>query len=276
MENIEHELREWRETPEQLVSTSSLAKHKGLQPRDPRSTSSREVPSAEAASKLHIERLQDVLRANSTAELDPLLVARIEGKLFVVDGHHRLAAYQRAQRPQVRARVRTMSLQRASLLSKLVNNDGIKLPLTRGQSAESAWQYVTTVTARGRLPLPAGDSFRKVAARFGVASHETIRGMLQRVPAVAERLTAGDFPSQWCDAATGWPMWVYVRSELRDRFGQDMASDVRHQRQLERCARGIAKLLATHDRDVFRKAYAEVTGEGLEDADGAADGGGDF
>jgi hypothetical protein len=256
MEILEHELREWREMPAEALPVSRLVTHGGLQPRNPRVRRLKESARAEQASELHTERLAASLSADSTKEYEPLLVAEVEGKQYVVDGHHRLAAYKRARRRQVPVRIRRMELERAALLSKLVNTDHVKLPLTRGEAAESAWAYLAAITARGRMPLPNGQSLRSVAEKFGVASHETIRGMLKRLPLIAERLRENDIPPQWCDEATGWPLWNHVRNELRDRFGEiDFDPDVQAQRQIARCAKGIAKLIEDYDLETFRRAY---------------------
>jgi uncharacterized ParB-like nuclease family protein len=266
MDSLMQEISEWRQVSPTIMPVRKLVKHEGLQPRNPRVTRLKESNQAEKASALHVDRLADLLRANSSNQLDPLLVAKVGEQYYVVDGHHRLMACQRAGRKEVAVCIKEMQLDRAALLSKLVNSDGVKLPLTRGQAAESAWQYVAWRTHRGKYPLPKGDSLREIAARFGVSSHETIRSMLARITQVDEQLVSRLIPREWCDPVTGWPLWTHVRSQLRDRFGEEgLQSDQREEREIARCAQGIVRLLDQFDHETYSKAFALVAAQQRED-----------
>src|SRR6185312_6206370 len=122
----------------------------------------------EASSEDHTGTMLLALRASKEVQLEPVLLAEIDGGLLVVDGHHRLSAYQRAQRETIPARVTPMGRRMAVMVSKLVNCEGRALAMHREQRAEAAWQYLAEVTRRGALGLPVGESLRTVWKQFGI------------------------------------------------------------------------------------------------------------
>jgi hypothetical protein len=85
------------------------------------------------------------LKASHDVQLEPLLVAEIEGRLGVVDGHHRLKAYRRAQRETIPAPVMPMNRQQAVLVSKLLNCADRALEMHPEQRRDVAWQYLVVV-----------------------------------------------------------------------------------------------------------------------------------
>jgi hypothetical protein len=237
----------------------------GFQPRDPRATRAVDVAKEEDALEKHIGRMQAILAADPLAQLDPVLVAVIEGRRFVVDGHHRLAAYRRAGRFTIPTRERSMTAEHAALLSRLVNLDGVKLPLTSGQCAESAWQFVAAVTGRGRLPLKvAGLSSRTVAARFGNISHGTVDNMVSRLRPTKEAVDAGNqFSTATLDPITGWPKWRYARGSAAMPF-DDADSEIKEAAKVGKCVAGLARLLDKFGAEVYQKAAQVLWAEALE------------
>jgi hypothetical protein len=126
--------------------------------------------------------------------------------LFVVDGHHRLKAYRRAQRDTIPARVCPMDRRMAVLVSKLVNCSGRALEMHPEQKLDAAWQSLAALTGRGVIGLPEGESCRSIGGRFGIG-HVTVHRMLRRLPEV----NPGEWPPAALDEGTGFPRWRYVR-----------------------------------------------------------------
>lgn len=247
MENLERELAEWRSTPARELSLSKVKIDPAFQPREMRLVRFRDWSKTEARSREHVDMMRRHLEANTGNTVEPILAADVDGVLYLVDGHHRIQAHKLARRRQVPARVRRMTREHAVLLSKLVNLDGVKLPMEGEQRRDAAWQYLAEVTLRGRLPLPDGESLRTMEARFGV-SKDTIAAMLRKLPKVS--------PAEWrpeaCDPGTGWPRWKYVRGSgwTDGRWTQpDEAQQVR--KDAERVAKGLAKLRDKCEADAW-------------------------
>jgi hypothetical protein len=202
--------------------------------------------------------------------LEPPLVARIDGVFYVVDGHHRLRAYRLARRVSVPVRIKETTWMHASLLSKLVNADGTKLPMHPEECREAAWQFLAQVTGRGRFTLrEIGMSLREVAAMFNVSSQQTIANMMDKMVSTKHALDAASFDSSWCDAITGWPRWKDARSPGGLPF-DDVPIDVREAHRRARCRAAIAKLQEQYGRDVYDLAHAELTCEDAQQQEAEA------
>jgi hypothetical protein len=237
---IEQTLQRLQAADVRHVPLTELKTDDALQPRDFRMVPYREKDRVENRSAEHIGGLLQALRGSSDVQLEPLLIAEIEGTLLVVDGHHRLKAYQRAQRDTVPVRVIPMDRQRAVLVSKLVNCTGRALEMHPEQKRDAAWQYLAAVTQHGRIKLPKGESTRTVAGRFctGVA---TIHRMLHRLRNVN--------PQEWhtdaLDPGTNFPRWRYVRDAGAGwrEMKENMASEQLIQHEAEKLARKIGALI---------------------------------
>lgn len=265
MDRLERELAEWRATPPRDLPLSKVEIDPALQPRDERLVSFRDRPRADAASQDHIDRMRHHLEANTGHTVEPVLVADVEGTLYLVDGHHRLRAHKLARRRQVPARVRRMTRERAVLLSKLVNLDGVKLPMHAEQRRDAAWQYLAEVTMRGRLPLPEGESQRTVRARFGIGSKDTIGAMLRKLP----KVNPTDYPSDACDPGTGWPRWRHARGSGApiDEWLAKLDPEQRTEREAERIAGKLAKLRDKADPEAWRRALHLLAKDAKADRD---------
>jgi ParB-like chromosome segregation protein Spo0J len=179
-----------------------------------------------------------------------VLVADVGGGLFVVDGHHRLKAYRRAQRETIPARVYPMDRHRAVVVSKLVNCGERALEMHPEQCRDAAWQYLAAVTRRGAMKLPPGDSCRTLAGRFGIGK-DTVSNMLRKLPKVNPTDYAGAL-----DPGTGWPRWRTVR-EGPAGWKQDLEEmDVEQvtQHRAEAMAKKIGALMDSDTPEVFRRA----------------------
>lgn len=197
-------LRKWQELPPQMIDVSSVKIADELQPRNDALVPVKDKHRVAKASAEHVTRLCAALQGGRSAELEPLLVAEVDRVRYLVDGHHRRKAYRRAKRALMPARILQTTMAEAVLLSKLVNAEGTKLPMTREQAAETCWQTIAHVTQRGRLDP--GMSLREIAGLFGVGK-DTVAAMLNNVKA----LKLEEFGAAACDPGTGWPLWKYVK-----------------------------------------------------------------
>lgn len=117
-------------------------------------------------SNAHITTLVSVLR--STAKpFEPLLVFPAGGKCFVIDGHHRLAAYEVAGWDEpVPVEVFTGDLDSARMAA-LQCNCKDKLPMTKDDKLEAAW----------RLVKEEGGVSKQQVVELGLASNGTVGNM---------------------------------------------------------------------------------------------------
>jgi ParB-like chromosome segregation protein Spo0J len=257
---IEQTLQRLQATKARYVPLADLKTDEALQPREARLVPYREKDRVANRSEEHIGRMLSHLKPSGDIQLEPLLVADIDGRLLVVDGHHRLKAYQRAQRESAPARVMPMDRLRAVLVSKLVNCADRALEMHPEQQRDAAWQYIAVVTRQGTIDLPEGESLRTIAGRFCV-SKDTIANMLRRIP----KVRPNGFPPEKCDPGTGFPRWKVVRewrkqdegSELND---QSMNAEHWTQREAMRVARKLGSLETSTTPDAWKLAlrmYAE-------------------
>jgi hypothetical protein len=197
-------LRKWQELPPQMIAISGIKTDDALQPRCGRVVPLKDQHRVVKMSKDHVTRLCVALQGGKDEQLEPLLVADVDSVLYLVDGHHRLKAYERVKRRDVPVRILRITKAEAVRLSKLVNVTGTKLPMTREQAAEACWQTIADLTLGGRTE--AGMSLREIAALFGVGK-DTVAAMLQNVKAIK----LSEFGPAACDPGTGWPLWKYVK-----------------------------------------------------------------
>lgn len=207
---VEHALQRLEAAEAQQLPLASLATDEALQPRAPRLIPFREQTKTERRSEEHIGTMRLALEAAQCLELEPVLVAEIDGRRFIVDGHHRLKAYRHAKRPTIPARVLPMDRREAVLVSKLVNCAERALEMHPEQRRDAAWQYLAQVTRWGTegqpAQLPDGESLRTVQGRFGIGK-DTVATMLRKLPEVK----LADFLPEALDPGTGFPRWRYMR-----------------------------------------------------------------
>lgn len=260
----------WQEIEPSLVDIGKLEEEQELQPRVLRVIPFRDKTTYKTNSAKLIGELEGALRASRSAQLTPLLVAEVDGRFLVVDGHHRLAAYRRAKRKKVPVRVSIMSMRTAIQLSKLANCGQATLQVHNEQKREAAWQWLAHVTDRGAHPyLPNGVTFRDVAGYFGAGvSKSTVQSMLRAVPLVQ----LSEFREEACDPGTGWPRWKYVRSP-KGGYGMgtpEQQQERRKEKAKERAGKFLVDLLATLGplgvAEVFRELKAEWQDEDLVQA----------
>lgn len=98
----------------------------------------------------HIKGLANDLKSQKTP-FDPLVVVPIGSKFFVIDGHHRIAAYRTAGWSEsVPVEVNRVSLEQARRQSLSYNNKN-KLPMTLTDKQESAWKLVKEGVSKAKI-----------------------------------------------------------------------------------------------------------------------------
>lgn len=282
MEKIKSTLEEWLALPVTMVPLETIETDEALQPRTRDVVAGRDRYRLDEASELHIARLRADLVAFPGKEAEPLLLAEVDGRRLLVDGHHRKEAYRLARRSLAPARLLCLGMGEAVMVSKLVNCGGVKLPLHPEQAKEAAWQYLAHVTGQGRRPLPPGLSLRSIAGTFG-CSKTTVDRMMKMLPAVKLE----DFNEEARDPGTCWPRWKYCKGNAwRDAFG-DVPLDDRLAHQAKRfgeqfCAMvarapnpKVPWMAAQYLRAEGRDAAAELLEQFL-DAEDACDSQGDY
>ncbi|WP_431636925.1 ParB N-terminal domain-containing protein [Dyella sp. KULCS107] len=257
--NIEQAFQRLQSADVQMLPLAELKTDDTFQPREVRMVPHREQAGVERRSEDHIGAMRLALEAAQGTELEPVLVAEVEGSRYVVDGHHRLTAYRRAQRETIPARVMPMERAQAVLVSKLVNCAGRALEMHAEQRRDAAWQYIAAVTKRGATGLPAGQSLRTIAGRFGIGKN-TVGTMVRKVAQV--NLKA--WPESSRDPGTGWPRWRKVREggTAWQQELEQMDMDQITQHEAEQLAKKIGALQERADPEAFRRALRIL---GVED-----------
>lgn len=255
------ELDRWRDTKPKKVDVSALACIPEFQPREASSTRRVDSWHEERETARQIEDFARILDARPSKELEPLLVAEVSGACYVVDGHHRYAAYVKAKRQNVPVRVQGMTKRKAMQLSRLVNVEGRALPLTKGQTAEAVWQHLLDLTDGGRKTLAqVGSSQRAVALAFNIGSKTTVGNMLKRV-GLARELREDKDSTVVLSSATGWPTWNAIRRHL---IGMDLGeapSDAVQDAQVRAMATKMARWAEMHSFPKLKAAFGMVRHE---------------
>jgi len=254
MENLDTLLTQWRSIEPAMIEIINIKVDPAFQPRNER------LPPFKDQGRMHktSQHHEDILtgKLGDGRELDPLLIARIDGCLYLIDGHHRLAAYQREVRTHVPACVRDSTELEAFKASLAVNCDYLKLPMHPEQCREAAWQYIAILTKKGKREWPKDISRRDIGRTFGV-SHDTIATMAQR----AVKVNIADFTPEACHPGTRWPHWKWVKGNAwRDIFN-DVSTDIREQHRVERLAIKYGKDIEKYGFDVFRRAVELIDRE---------------
>lgn len=235
------------------VPLTELRTDDALQPREGRLVPFRKQRQVETHSEEHTGTMLLALRASAEVQLEPLLIAEMDGGLFVVDGHHRLKAYQKALRETVPVRVVPMDRRRAVLVSKLVNCSDRALAMHAEQKLDAAWQYLAAVTKQGASGLPAGESLNAIAGRFGVG-RPTVQRMMRKLPKVDLK----EWNPEALDPGTGFPRWRYVREA--GAGWQDMQTKMTPEQLMQHEAEKLAKKIGA----LIDKAHPEATRRALE------------
>jgi len=240
------------------VPLSQLDTDESLQPRVMRVIPFREQTREERESEHHIGTMRLALEAAQHVELEPLLAAKIDGRLLVVDGHHRLEAYRMAGRETLLVRVMSLEYRMAVLVSKLVNCSERSLRMHEEQRRDAAWQYIAAITQRGIAGLPKGESTRILSKRFGISKDTALR-MIHALP----QARVAEWPDEALDPGTGFPRWRYVREggqgwrDMRNAMTPYQLTE----HNAERLAKKIGALTEKASPEETRRAFEMLANE---------------
>ena len=235
----------WQQQATQMLAVTSIKLRPELQPRAKDCAALRERARLERDSADHVAAFRQRRENDSSQQLEPIIVAELrDGSRAIVDGHHRWKGYELARRDTVPAKVLTVSIKDAVMVSKLVNLTGAKLRLTSEQQREAAWQYLAAITQRGLFGPEL--SLRKLGSLLGV-SYNTVRTMLGKMEYVRTD-SAGWSPSA-TDPGTGWPRWQHVKGNAWRSQLEEIPIDKRRQLKVERCAVAMYRELEKLDAE---------------------------
>jgi ParB-like chromosome segregation protein Spo0J len=123
--------------------------------------------------------------------LDPLLIFPAGGRFFVIDGHHRLAAYAAVNWDEpIPVEVFEGSLNGACMAA-LHGNRKAKLPMTQTEKSNAAWRLVKE-----------DDLSKQAIADLGLVSRTTVRDMRQRLREIID--AGADASDMDWDKARRW------------------------------------------------------------------------
>lgn len=244
------------------ISIHGIRVDDNLQSRSDPSIPFREQTGYQRESNAHIQRMRDALLSSVDLELEPVLLAVIDGKPHVIDGFHRIKAYKAAGRKFIVARKAPMSRDEACIASKMVNIGAGQFRPHQRQLIEQAWQFFVACTLKGRRPIAEWPPVRRVGATFGV-SPGTIQNMRTRLE---KGVDWNSFGPAALDLATGIPRWKYV-TQPKGGFGMpDVPFEVLAERRVAKAVVKIGAVLATlQDQAELRALCERIRSELLDD-----------
>ena len=243
--NVDGALQRLQAAEVQHLPLASLKTDAIYQPREAHMVPGSDLPKVERRSAEHSATMCMALEAATTVQLEPVLVAKVDGELCVVDGHHRLKAYSRTQRETIPARVLPMTKLGAVLVSKLVNCADRALEMHPEQRRDATWQYLAALTHRGAFGLPEGESLRAIAGRFGIGK-TTVSAMLRKLPDVNPK----DWQGAALDSGTGWPRWKSMKEWPQGDEG-DLSRDALRERAIEKALKALEKVCDRTDPQLW-------------------------
>jgi ParB-like chromosome segregation protein Spo0J len=192
-----------------LEQNQPLISHRYLSPRAITSVSDFQFRHT-ATDKGHVRGLVQTLRA--TGQLDPILVWQevdalglATGRLVLLDGHHRLAAYATFKpREDVPATIFTCT-RAAAMVAAVEANSRERLPLTKSERMDAAWRLVRLPGERLKVKTVAG------ASGVGTRSVDNMRKRWKTM--LADRKEASG--EWWRDRQDVLPE-MKVRAEMSD------------------------------------------------------------
>ena len=248
---VEQTLQRLQTTEVRQLAIAALKTDQAFQPRDSYLVPFRDQLRVEKRSEEHIGTMTLALKASNGIQLEPLLASEVDGSLYVIDGHHRLKAYERAQRETVPVRVMSMDRKMAIIISKLVNCSGRALEMHHEQRMDAAWQYLASATSRGTRELPEGQSLRTISGLFGIGY-----GSVQRMMHKLSKVKSKNWPLEALDIGTGFPRWRKVR-DADSSWQQElteMNTEQITQHEAEQLAKRIGALIERSTPEAVRRA----------------------
>ena len=177
----------------------------------------------------HIHTLAKAIKENGKP-LARLLVMPVGERLYVIDGHHRLAAYDTAEWTKgIPVEVFTGSLTEARLQA-LASNVKDKLPMTAKAKSEAAWQIVKEnlgdltaqqVADRTGVSLRTVRTMNKVWKELNARARE---GAIQMDPMELTRLTWRRAWDIWANGEETTPFTDFQQDEWKERKADEIVN----------------------------------------------------
>lgn len=254
MSELNEILNRWQQIPSTHISMASIKRDAAMQPRNTQAINFKNRAAYETALENHVSNLSS--RLAFVSDLDPILVAKTDDGLLIVDGHHRFMAYQRKLIKVIPARVMHTSHAEAVAISKLANLSQRAMPLHKDQAIEACWQHLGYLTNKGRQKLPEGVSGRSIARQFGL-SPNTPCAMLKRLA----NLNLSEYSPEAKDSSTQLPYWKYVRGNSQRDWIQVAGDDIKAQRQAEKLVKTARKCSPEINREALKLLIIEFIAE---------------
>ncbi|MFN3833129.1 MAG: ParB/RepB/Spo0J family partition protein [Allorhizobium sp.] len=190
--------------------------------------------------------VSDLLKAlNIHGALDPVTVWRCGDQFFLIDGHHRLAAYRRWKKSAELPVVWFNGTVDEAILHAETANGKLKLGLTYEERSNYAWKLVVHAEQLGKL------SRAQLVKRTNIAKG-TIDNMRAALAALGSR--AGSL-SRWQEAMKEW------KSGLQDddQDFDDSWQEAQAMMIVDRLGKEFGKTLATKP-EIAAKAFSHLLG----------------
>lgn len=243
----------WTEQEVRMIPLADIKTEERFQPRLIEPLPFRERVTDKCRLAEHVKRMAELL-GDTGRQLEAIWLADLNGELIVLDGHHRLAAYDRAGRSTIPARVRSVDSRTAFMTSRLANLSSRAEELRPKQRLEACFAFLGSLTCEGRDEVPPKLSCRLLGREFGI-SHDTVNRMIQSI-----KKTVADIRNGWLSElhfapGTEWPLWKYVTGP-RGAGYDDVPQEIRMNRQIEKVAISIGKLVNKYGSEVLYKGLA--------------------
>lgn len=236
------------------IPLSELFFHQEFQPRVPQLIPERHRYGVLSRSSEHVDSLLRKLQSSADYQLDAILVAHIDDEscplpsgLYIIDGHHRIAAYSQAGRSHIPCRLMAMGYRDALMASKLVNCTHRAMKMHEEQRLDAAWQWMIIASDGAKRPLPKSASLRNIASMFDI-DKSTVQRMKKRLGEV----NPDEYDPAIMAPETGWPRWKDTRLH-RDPWLNHLAKLSPEERITQE-----ARVLLGRASDLFQKASQEV------------------
>ncbi|MFP1632911.1 ParB/RepB/Spo0J family partition protein [Zhengella sp. ZM62] len=211
-------------------------------------------PRMEAVSEKHVGDLRSALR--NLDDLTPILVLPVDDHVVVIDGHHRLEAYQMEGREEIPVEFFGGTVQDALLRSGSANSC-VTLPLTLEQRVNFAWRLVVLRDPQRQPPWLFS---RRDIVRSASVSQGTVAAMRRTANSLGED---ADEITTWRAAQEalarqepGKPFQPFGEEELEER-AQEIADRLARSLGTQRAqhheimARGLTKFLGRNTPQVI-------------------------
>lgn len=240
---VAHNLWETGETIR--VPLKSLHSHPELQPRDRRLIVNRhQRADQDQALEGMVKDLTTLLTECPDKDThDPIRVAVIDGKQFIVDGHHRVRAYKDSKRHIVPAIIHDSDLATAKWASRWANTQGAKVALHHDELLEAAWKTMSEVSGYGRLSKEdvnrLGHSYGTIRKMYG---GRPPKSTLTQMRKALTRLHEGGY------SEVDWPPWKEARKEPKE------APEIDPEKEEGAIVALVHRILKTLDKQPPRRA----------------------